>query len=200
MKKIKFTIIAALLMIAATLSAQVDLGVKGGLNLSTSGGKFRKAATTKLGFHAGLSADVNVAPNIAIQSGILATTKGYRVDNSYIDYTANMVFLQVPVHFAYIIDVMPGTKVVLHGGPFAAYGIGGKFSYKRENLGIEYDEVFGTKDLQFKNFDYGVGIGAGFEFGKIITDIGWDMGLIDLSNGHEDIRTLNAYLSLGYKF
>ncbi|HHU97946.1 MAG: hypothetical protein QM237_07355 [Bacteroidota bacterium] len=40
--------------------------------------------------------------------------------------TINPIYLQVPVHYAYKNALNPGTRVVLHAGPYAAYGVGGK--------------------------------------------------------------------------
>jgi hypothetical protein len=96
---------------------------------------------------------------------------------------------------AYKIDVTPGTKVVLHAGPYVAYGLGGKA--KAGSLEIDtFDD-----DLGFKPFDAGLGLGVGAEFGKILVDVGWDMGLTNISRiSSMDVKTQNAYISLGYKF
>lgn len=59
---------------------------------------------------------------MAIQSALLYSAKGAKADLEGIDITLNANYLQLPVHFAYKIDAAPGTKVVLHAGPYIAYG------------------------------------------------------------------------------
>ena len=57
------------------------------------------------------------------------------------------------------------------------------------------------KDSGLKPFDAGLGLGVGAEFGMILVDLGWDMGLTNLSRASSgSIKTQNAYLSLGVKF
>ena len=54
---------------------------------------------------------------------------------------------------------------------------------------------------QYKPFDAGLGLGVGAEFERFLVDIGWDMGLVNISNNTDgNIKNQNAYLSVGYKF
>ena len=137
---------------------------------------------SKTSFHLGVGADFDFAPNMAIQSGLFFTSKGakYTEDilNSELNVNAN--FLQIPVHFAYKIDVMPGTRIVLHAGPYIAYGIGGKAKVNIAGKDRLENDTFDS-DFGLKNFDSGLGLGVGAEFGPILVDIGWDMGLVNLS-------------------
>jgi hypothetical protein len=112
------------------------------------------------------------------------------------------MYVQLPVHLAYKIDVMPGTRVVLHAGPYAAYGVGGSRKLDVGELGsMDVDKIFGDGAFQYKPFDAGLGIGVGAEFGAILVDLGWDMGLVNISNNDNgSVKNQNAYLSLGYKF
>ena len=94
---------------------------------------------------------------------------------------------------------MPGTKVVLHAGPYIAYGIAGKTKADVAGLSEKVD-TFGDDGLDLKPFDAGLGLGVGAEFGKIILDLGWDMGLTNIGDSYADVKTQNAYLSVGYRF
>ena len=178
MKKIKLTLIVAMLAVITVASAQVRLGVKGGINISNFYGSELNDNNMKIGFNAGVSADVDFAPNLAIQSGLFATTKGFKYKQSSLEFSDNLVYLQLPVHLAYKVDVTPGTKVFLHGGPYAAYGIAGKRSFSVGSLETSSDKVFGDGVGQYKAFDAGLGIGAGVELGQLVFDLGWDMGLV----------------------
>lgn len=198
MKKFKLTLIVALLAVATVASAQVRLGVKGGVNASNFNGQDNNKA--KIGFNVGVSADYDFAPNVGLQSGLFATTKGFKYEGNSLEYSDNLIYLQLPVHIAYKIDVTPGTRVFLHAGPYAAYGIAGKRSLSVGSLEGSSDKVFGDSAGQYKAFDAGLGIGAGIELGQLFFDLGWDMGLVNISNTSESIKNQNAYLSVGFKF
>ena len=206
MKKMRFMLVVAMLAMVTVASAQMNLGVKGGVNMSNFYGDELDDKNVKIGFHIGLAADYDFAYNSAIQTGLFFTTKGAKYTSSFGDasgeLTVNPMYLQIPVHYAYKIDVSPGTRVVLHAGPYAAYGVGGKskLSGSVGDIGAEYEEdVFG--DDRFKRFDAGLGLGVGAEFGPLLFDIGWDMGLVNIvDSDNGDLKNQNAYLSVGYKF
>ena len=202
MKKIKLSLVIALLSMVSLISAQnSSFSIKGGLNMSNFYGDELNDKNMKTGFHIGVGADFEFAPNMGIQSGLFFTSKGakYTYSSAEIDVSAN--YLQFPIHFAYKIDVMPGTRVVLHAGPYVAYGIGGKTSAGNLEVDTFKDDAFLDVLNGLKPFDAGIGLGVGAEFGPILLDLGWDMGLTNLSrvSGY-DVKTQNAYLSVGYKF
>lgn len=208
MKKMKFSLISLMLVFVTAASAQVSLGIKGGLNMSNFYGDELTDKNVKLGFHVGLAADYDFAYNMAIQSGLFFSTKGAKFTSSIGElsgeYSVNPMYLQIPVHLAYKVDVTPATRLVLHAGPYVAYGVGGKTEIKG-SLGeisgeVDGGNVFGENNL-FKPFDAGLGLGVGAEFGPILLDLGWDMGLVNISrNSNGNFKTQNAYLSVGYKF
>lgn len=207
MKKIKLSIIIVLLSMVSIASAQnTSYSVKGGLNLSNFYGDELTDKNMKVGFHAGIGADFELAPNISIQSGLFFSGKGAEFTYETSKFEVNANFLQLPLHVAYKIDVTPGTRIVLHAGPYIAYGIGGKTEFNLN--GNELTEIDTFKDDSslelfngLKPFDAGLGLGIGAEFGNILLDLGWDIGLNDLSRiNNVKIRTQNAYLSIGYKF
>lgn len=98
----------------------------------------------------------------------------------------------------------PGTRIVFHAGPYVAYGVGGKSKLKvssgsssTESEGVN---VFGENKM-LKPFDAGLGLGVGAEFSRFLVDVGWDMGLVNISNSSSgNVKNQNAYLSVGYKF
>lgn len=201
MKKLRLTLVVAMLAVVTVASAQMNLGIKGGLNMSNLYGDELNDKNMKLGFHVGLAADYDFAANMAIQSGLFFSTKGYKVKRDALEYTENLMYLQVPVHLAYKVDVTPGTRIVFHGGPYLAYGVGGKRDFKVGSLEGSSDKIFGDGTLQYKPFDAGLGIGVGAELGQFLLDLGWDFGLVNISNASNgNVKNQNAYLSVGYKF
>lgn len=210
MKKLKLSLVIALLGMVSFVGAQdLSFNVKGGLNLSNLSGDVEDTKV-KPGFHIGVGADYEFAPNLALQTGLFFTNKGAKAEGDVSlgdtdlvngEATMNANFLQLPIHIAYKIDVMPGTRVVLHAGPYIAYGIGGKTKFEvssgSTSASEKYD-TFGNDGL--KEFDAGLGLGVGAEFGPILLDLGWDMGLANLGDSDAKVKTQNAYLSVGYKF
>ena len=235
MKKIVL-VLAMVAVVGAVCAQGLSLGIKGGANMSNLYGKEVKDTKMKLGFNVGVAADYEFESNVAIQSGLYFTTKGAKLSSTNIDQkvgdiklsgtvdkTANAMYLQVPLHLAYKIDVTPGARVVLHAGPYAAYGVGGKISGKstvKVSGNVTADQKAAVdaalkqinasttssvntfdKKMGYKPFDAGVGIGVGAEFGSLLVDLGWDMGLLNISRNKDvNVKNQNAYLALGFKF
>lgn len=199
----KATLLAVALLIGVNANAQdspIQLGVKAGANLSNVGGD-TEGTKAKFGFNAGVTLDYNFTPNVALLTGLEFTTKGFKIKD--LDgFSANAMYLQLPVHVGYKLDVAEGTKIVFHAGPYIAYGIGGKIKQKVEAGDGDIEaklDFFG--DDAAKRFDFGVGAGAGVEFGQIGIGLGYDFGLANISRDSDGkIKNQNAYLTVGYKF
>ena len=234
MKKIVLAL-AMVAMVGAVSAQGLSLGIKGGVNMSNFYGKEVKDTKMKLGFNVGIAADYEFESNVAIQSGLYFITKGAKLSSTKIDQkvgdiklsgtvdkTANAMYLQIPLHLAYKIDVTPGARVVLHAGPYAAYGVGGKISgkstvkvsgnvpadqkaavdaaLKQINASTNSVNTF-DKKMGYKPFDAGVGIGVGAEFGSFLVDLGWNMGLLNISRNKEvNVKSQNAHIAVGFKF
>ena len=204
MKKIKLSLLAVALMVATAASAQVSFGIQGGVNLSNLNVE-GVSTSSKFGFNAGILTDFSFTHDMGIRSGLHFTTKGTKWEMGPLQLTVNLMYLQIPVHFAYKIDVSPGTRIVFHAGPYVAYGIGGSNRFNMDipdEIGFDPDApVFGSGVDQYKPFDFGLGLGVGAEFGRILVGIGWDMGLLNISNDDTGtVRNQNAFLTLGFRF
>jgi len=203
----KTLLIAIALLIGVTANAQdkpLTFGVKAGMNLSNFSGDVDDTSV-KIGFNFGITADYALTPELYILTGLEFTMKGSKADGTLegvkVTEKANPMFLQLPVHLGYKFAVANDTRIVLHAGPYIAYGIGGKLKYEAKQSGVTGSvdtDFFG--DDRFKRFDFGLGLGAGVEFGKIGVGLGCDFGLVSLARGDAKVRTMNAYLTVGYKF
>ncbi len=201
--KILFLIVVAMIT-SANVSAQlpVSFGVKAGLNFSEIQ-KFED--DIKVGFNIGLTAEMPLADNFYLMSGLDLTTKGAKVKNYsltdqqgviYDDVNMNAMYLQLPVHAGYKLEVAPTIKLVFRGGPYFAYGIAGKMKGEAEGVTLDTD-IFGDDT---NRFDFGIGGAVGVEFAdKITASVGADQGLTKIfKDGDQKNRC--AYLSVGYKF
>jgi len=112
--------------------------------------------------------------------------------------TSNINYLQIPVNAQYKLG-LGKIKLLFQAGPYLGIALNGK--QKRESHIIEIirgnpdDEylkffehpkndkiIFGTEDRELKRLDYGLGLGAGVQLGNIQTVIGYNKGLVNLSN------------------
>lgn len=178
--------------------------VKAGINLSNSSldvesGLDKKA---KVGFQVGVAADYVIADGFCLQSGLFFTTKGSKyeekADNEKATVTFNQLYLQLPVMAAYKIPVAPGIRIAFNAGPYLAYGIGGKIKTKITGESDEKEDTFGDPGL--KRFDFGLGAGVGAEFDRILVNLNYELGLVDISRGSSEYKNRNASLTVGYRF
>lgn len=190
---------------ASAQSSPLQFGVKAGANLSNWSGDINDT-DAKFGFNVGVTVDYAFNTNWYLMSGLEFTTKGAKID-LITDYTGeyatakltgNAMYLQLPIHAGYKLPIAENTNLVFHAGPYLAYGVGGKVTTKIDGFGKVKDDFFG--DHSFKRFDFGLGFGAGVEFGKINAGLGYDFGLVNINQGIGTVRNMNGYLSVGYKF
>lgn len=199
MKKNKITwiaVIAALIMGISGVKAQekpVSIGVKAGVNLSTFGGDIKDTKSV-FKYQFGVTADIGVTNNFYILTGLDLQTKGSKSKSESGTIKYNPMYLQLPAHLAYKLEIAPGIKLVVNAGPYAAYGIGGKAKGGGSN-----EKIFGNN--KFKKLDYGAGGGLGLELGKICVSGGYDLGLKNISDTKgTKVKNRSAYVTLGYKF
>lgn len=219
MKKIKLSLVIALLGMVSIVSAQsASLNIKGGLNMSNFYGKNLSDKNIKPGFHIGVGADLEFITDVSIQTGLYFSSKGAEytanipVGVGDVNYKVTTNYIQLPIHLAYKIDIKEGTRMFLHAGPYLAYGVGGTrditagWEGNEVVIGPKDSDAF-DKDWGYKPFDIGVGLGVGIEFDLFLIDLGWDMGLKNIARNIKEIpvykptvKNQSAYLSIGYKF
>lgn len=192
MKKVNLAMLIALFFVAGAVSAQVSFGIKGGVNLASIYGEGSTGAKMKPGFHVGVTGEVGFMPLISVKSGLMFVNKGYNGPKGS-EYTAGLSYLQVPVHIAYKMPLLPAVKLQLYGGPYAAFGITGNIKSDGEKVASF------SKEGGAKRFDMGLGAGADVIFGKITAGIGIDFGLTPLSED-TSMKNNNFLLSVGYLF
>ena len=213
MKKIyTFALVALTTLCTTSLFAQspIKFGIDAGVNLSNSSldaGDLDKKA--KVGFQVGVVVEYELTPDFFLQSGLSFTTKGSKIEDKSLGVTQslsiNQMYLQLPVYAAYKIEVTPTTKIVFNAGPYLAYGIGGKISWKNQVIGgdaiisgtTKYD-TFG--DDWLKRFDFGLGGGVGVEFSQIVVGLKYELGLSNINRSESAYRNRNASLTVGYRF
>lgn len=218
-------LMASLSTVAVKSQAQVQIGVRAGVNFSNISGKYEdgdKIEDNKLlpGFHAGITFDIPVADEFAVQPGLLFSTKGVHYKNNDGDsYKEIPYYAEIPVNFLYKPELGNG-RLLLGAGPYVAYGLGGKWKEKYDGetesgkLKFKSDvseddwENLGEDEYYYgKPLDFGANLLAGYEFSnKLSLQLNAQLGMANITpkyNGEKtdgNIKNVGFGISLGYKF
>lgn len=198
-----------MLLSALAINAQyrpVTFGIKGGVNVSNFAGEGIKDSDGKIGFTVGLLLNYNVDELVFVRTGLDFTTKGAKYKYGAVERTYNPMYLQIPIHVGYKLPFTNSFNCSLHVGPYLSYGVGGKIktevSGKVSDMEDSEIDFFGTEESGgFRRFDFGLGLGVGAEFGNVLVELGYDLGLANISYIKDNkVKNMNAYFTLGYCF
>jgi len=214
MKKSLFILVFSILF-AGTSLAQVRFGITTGLNFSSFSGdkNFNGDSWGYLvGFQGGLVVDIGITENFSIIPELLYSQRGAynkyeEIENkkNTVEFSFILNYLQVPVNLAYKLNV-GSSKLSLFAGPYVGYALSGQFktdyNMDGEKESEKEDIEFGSDVEQMKALDYGVNIGAGFEFGSgMFLKLQYNMGLNNLSNDNSaNVKNTNVAFTVGYLF
>lgn len=145
-------------------SKAFQLGVKGGVNLSTIGGDDLDDADSRTSFNAGLFMEIPISERFSFQPELLYSGQGFDIkernqDNIFdtadnIEYQLD--YIQVPLMLkVYLIE---GLSV--EAGPQVGFKINEKIDFKTDGGVIDIDK----DDSYVKNFDAGLAVGAAYKF------------------------------------
>ena len=212
MKKFKVVLIAAAILFGTHVSAQnspLTFGVRAGVNFSGIWGDVEELdADSKVGFQVGVTMDMPLTPALYLMTGLHLTTTGFKFDagevlNVSLEGTTNLMYLQLPIHLGYKFEVGNGTRLVFHGGPYVAYGVGGNTSVGVGIARVSVPSFEGNEEMDgFNRFDFGVGAGFGIEFSRMTVGLGFDLGLANIhpDSGDDSVRNWNSHLTVGWRF
>ncbi|MCW3162334.1 porin family protein [Chryseobacterium oryctis] len=180
-------ILLGLAVVASSLTFAQTFGLKAGLNVSSISHDDVKA---KAGFYGGGFVNVPVAKDFSVQPEVLFNGAGAKFDNSS-DDKMNLSYLSVPVMFQY--NALP--NLYLEAGPQFSFLLDSK--YKGKNVTVDSDD--------FKGFDFGIGLGAGYYFTKNIgVTARYVAGITDVAKkvGDYQFKGKNNVFQVGlaYKF
>ncbi|HLN73153.1 MAG: outer membrane beta-barrel protein [Methylococcaceae bacterium] len=216
-------LIACMLLLGISTIAQeteaTSFGIKAGINLQNINGKDADNKSLNndlvLRFHAGVQANIPVAPEFYFQPGLLYNSKGAKTKsllNSNAEFTIN--YLELPLSFLY--RPLLGTGHLLLGfGPYVAYGLNGKtdinvvgITGKRDiKFANEYTGILPYGEY-FKRMDYGANIFFGYELqGGLFIQLETQLGLAKINaknttnpNADTSLKNTGFGLSIGYMF
>jgi hypothetical protein len=199
MKKLLLTLGIFLAVTAATqaqILPKVQVGIKGGVNLSSlsnSSGTF--SADNRAGYLGGIWARFG-ALGLNFQPELYVTSKNVDINNSNTKVgTAKFTSIDVPL---------------LLGGKIGAFGLGGRFyAGPLLSFAINKDNSFGSavggaSRFDYKSSNFALTAGAGIDISKISIDLRYEAGLTKQNyfDGSTNYKTRVSLfnLSLGYAF
>lgn len=191
MKKI-FIAAVAMLMAAFSANAQIGLEVNAGLNVADLQVKDAGHIDSRIGFHAGLRANLDLSSvfnGFYANAGAIISLKGANEGVKY-----NPTYLEVPIHGGLQVE-LGDLGLFVEAGPYIGFGLFGneKVSDIKHN--------FFSED-SFQRFDLGIGGRAGISIiEKYMVYLGYDLGLVNISQtDRTKIHNTNLYFGVGYKF
>ena len=222
MKKLRIYILSLFVLIFNIKSFAQTFEIKAGVNLSTMLSKeistFSDDYLMSHRFLLGTTVDFPLKGLFSFETGLLFSSKGYKVDTYYPAPTSSgeylpvyvdtkLNYIEIPISFKLKTSIK---KIQFFGilGPYAAIGLSGKINsknYSSDGQGgfvyngtIDFKDIIG-KDKQWKRFDYGMQAGVGIVLQKISFRVTYDYGLANISQ-YEDTTKKNRVLaiSLGY--
>jgi Outer membrane protein beta-barrel domain len=196
--KTKITLVATLMVLAtvatiSTTQAQIEVGIRGGLNATNISFKNLPERSEQYGYHIGMFLDIGVVPAfMAIQPEVSFSTKG--TDFKYLgekkSIKMNTVDLFLPVAFKLSV-------VDLTVGPFVSFLINKPVYTQYTDNSVVVNG--------FKKVDAGLTAGLRFNFSKAFLGVRYNQGLMEVGNNNL-ISALGSgknavgQVSLGYKF
>jgi hypothetical protein len=214
-----FMLSATLGMAQSSDEARTSFAVLGGVNLQNLNGKDFDGSKLEndliIGFHAGVNAQIPIAPQFYFQPGLLFSTKGAKTVDGGVTNTLNLSYIELPLNVVY--KAMLGNGHFMLGfGPYVGYGIAGKFTSEGVGATLKSDVEFkSTVELTdplttvyVKAFDAGGNIFAGYELASgIFLQFNTQFGMLSINpddkrfpEGETAIKNTGFGVSAGYRF
>lgn len=202
------SVFIAVLLISSSVLAQSNAQIKAGVNLAnvsvTNDGNVDDA-NMLTSFHVGILGDTRLASILHLQSGIIFTGKGSKIEigrpeeNFYAKQTTNPFYIEVPLNLLIKLPFNDESHFFFGAGPYGAIGVAGKAKTEKKVIGFEsrtensiqfsnddpttFGEEEGTGLGVLKRFDYGLNGMVGVEGKNIVLSAGYGLGLAKLQSG-----------------
>jgi Outer membrane protein beta-barrel domain len=230
MKKLILSIaIAAIATLGA--NAQVSFGIQAGANLAslksefTSGGtKTKEKGKTKVGFVAGVVANIPFSSSLSFRPELNFIQKGGKFSSTNVtgpitstdkdNFTLN--FVELPLNIVFSLPAGPG-RFCVGAGPNISYGLSGKDKYSSTSSGqgfptqsssgttkikFDGDENSTDPNIHFKALDFGANAFVGYKMDMgLFLNVGYTYGFSNLNpNPNSSLKTAGLFLKVGFAF
>ena len=184
--------------------AQINIGVKAGLNLASLPSDFESASA--VGFHGGIWAKVGAGP-VGFRPELLISTKGGETTINSSDPASGFTSLTNDVNLVYadvplLLEFSPVPILKVHVGPQFSFLLSDKVDVN--NFSGSVDAIEAAYD--FNDLDLGLVFGLGVTVLKFDAGIRYNLGLSKVSEfnlagiQNTDFKNSVIQVSIGYKF
>ena len=215
-------ILSAVIFLSVAAGSQAQsFGIHAGGNLSSAKAKedgsfFPLSPESKLGFLAGIIAEIPIATAVSFRPELNFIQKGYKISFSEdfgggtigLDGKEALNYLEVPLNVTYNLPAGKNT-VFLGGGPSIGFGLSGKSEFTYTEPGqptvTEKEDVnFGGDETEddYKPLDFGLNINGGLQLTNgFLVKLGYTFGLSNLLHDSESsFKNRGFSFSVGYLF
>ncbi len=159
-------------------------------------GTAKVVGNVRPGLRAGISIDAPLSRFFFVQPGIFYSQRG--MDDLGSTFSARVDYVEIPVNLLLKAPLGKG-RLFIGGGPFVAFGVGGKFTQR----GVSTDIVFGDNiPSNYKRFDAGLNFCGGFQAANGVILRGFvHTGLTNIrpaGTSDQGIRNWGYGFSIGY--
>lgn len=128
--------------------------------------------------------------NVFLKTGVGYIT--HKISYETLSNDISLKYLELPIQIGYKIPTSDVASLGIFAGPYFGWGVGGKIKDEKD--------TFGKKG--FDIFNYGAGIGIGFEVQSFAISLGYNHGIKDISGKYTEraIRLRSFYATLGINF
>ncbi|HVY75307.1 MAG TPA: porin family protein [Puia sp.] len=184
MKKLLFLSSSVFLLTIA--QAQVKLGIKGGVNISSITGNTYGSTSTLAGVNAGILASFPLFGHFSLQPELVYSAQGAETSDLTVAATLNTTYYNIPVLFKYTHP----TGIFVETGPQMGF-------LTKANL--KFDNYTENEKPNYRSADYAWAFGCGYQLKAI--DLGIDarynMGLTNFFEENYDGQAKNNVFQIG---
>jgi hypothetical protein len=198
------------LVLATTAQAQFALGLRAGYNSSkvsvtVDGTSDDEGFSSRGGFHAGADLAIGLSPMFGIEVGAAYSQKGASLSEGGIEGTIAVDYVDVPLLFVVSVPTSGNVTPRLFAGGVASFEMSCKVKASADGVSASVDcsefEDFGTLKSSYFSALFGAGIGFAAGPGTLLLDVGYQLGLTNISDVTDETAKVNVIqASLGYQF
>lgn len=167
-------------------------------NYGKSNSDFKQYKKDFKGFQIGASYQAGITPIFSVVPEVYFAIRGgnLKQDNPLI---VNKSTLRLYTVEAPVLARLHFNKLYLNAGPYVAYSLGGRMKTEGSDTAPETSTkvTFGKSTGDFKRWDFGVQVGAGYNFNisktTLTLDVRYGYGLVNIS---KDVERYNRMLNI----
>lgn len=181
-------------------TTDIYYGLRIGVNVSNvrSNDPYLDGGSAKAGANLGFVAGFQVAPMspVYVETGLLYSEKGGKGNCNNRSFSYSLNYLEVPFVLKVMVPLEPLTTLQPFLGVYGSAGVGGKIKDFNQR------QAYSTFDDEgFQRFDAGLRIGCGLQYSSLYAEMGYDLGLSNISHDYFDTAQTGAFFAtIGVNF